>query len=129
MFSPLVDKRLMNILALHFNTFGQIYPAVKSYNPDNEEIITYPAPDPSVGTIRCYIERLQNSFVGELREKPQIIFTDAFNIALNGYFPQISQGDQFVAENGQRHNIHRVMHDDSKTYTTLVTELVNQPEM
>ncbi len=129
MFSRLVDPRLMAQLQHHFNTFGQIYRPVKSYNADNEETITFPTFDPAIGTVRAHIERLQNTFVGEFRTRTEIIFTDAFTIALNGYYPTISQGDQFKAENGEIHNIKRVMSDDTKTYTTLTTERINQSGM
>lgn len=129
MFSRLVDSRLMDVLAFHFNTFGVIYRAVKSYNADNEEVITFPTIDPTLGTIRCHVERLQNTFVGEFRTRTEIIFTDAFTIALNGYYPTIGQGDQFKLENGELHNIKRVMQEDTKTYTTLTTERINQTGM
>jgi hypothetical protein len=128
MLSRLIDPRLLASLPDHFNSYITIANAIETTN-DYNEVITEYVPNTQLTNIQCYVERGHNTGTGsgEQRQQTQTLYTDSFLIALTGYYPQITQGDQaIIIGTGVKHNIKRVIHDDSASMTTLETEIINQ---
>lgn len=124
--SALIDPRLLTSLPDHFNSHVSVQRSQETRNEDNEVITRY-IDDEQLQYIACYIEYGGMRGRGEQRTATQTIFTDAFQIVLTGYYPTITESTQVtVYETGQKHNVLRVVHDDTKACTTLITELVNQ---
>lgn len=122
MSSPLVSKRMLRALAQFFNAKCRLLTVTTTQDPDTGEEVETPVIADEV--IRAYVEPVNTQ--QEVRRPDQTLALSAFNIALQGYYPQISLGDQLqVSRNHEAyvtHDVLSVMHDDTNSVTFLITE-------
>jgi hypothetical protein len=126
MTSHIFHPDLMRHLAQNrFGSTGTVQHGTITQGSDGEPIVTY-ANDPLLTRIPCQVEPHRAQGDAEIRRPNNTVVTEPFDILLAGYYPRISVTDQLVVWPTQAtHNILRVAHDDTRTYTTLVTEIVS----
>lgn len=114
--------RRLNALQVHFNTLVTIERKTNTQDEFGQEIVVY-IPDQTLSVINAYKEP-QTAGAGERREDDQTVVINRWQIYLKGYYPTLRVEDRAIAD-GVPHNILNVAHDDSKTLTMLITEIIN----
>lgn len=120
--SQLVHPRLMGSLGYQYNSECTILEEKIVYDDLNHPTITY-TPDKFMKAIPCYYEPM-TAGTGEDREAKLTIVSGWFNVYLQGYYPRIETKHKAQIQ-GMIYNIDSVAHDDTRSFTTLVIEIVD----
>jgi len=108
-----------------FGSAGEVQHRTVTQDSFGEEVITY-ALDPLLQQIACQVQPHTTRGDSEVRRPNDTVVMEPFDILLAGYYPTINEQDRLIVWPRQDvHNILKVAHDDSRAYTTLVTEIVS----
>lgn len=119
--ATLIHPQWSHSAPYHFNSLITLNSREVTQNDYGEEEETFTENEAS-SPIRAYVEPVMSG--EEVRRPDQTIVTEAWKISLEGYFPAVQLSDHVVVD-GKSHNVLGVAHDDFKTITYLITEMIN----
>lgn len=114
---------MRSLARTHFNSVCAIGIEVIVYDDYNQPIGTDFAPYANLQAIPCYKEPQAT----EAAQPNSVVITDAFVVALAGYYPSIRAEADLAKINERVYNIKGVTSDDTDTITFLNVEIVNKP--
>lgn len=120
--SRLVHPLLMRSLPDVFARLARIANRTVVSDPYGQEIETY-IPDAQLGPIPCMKDPVTGR---ETRRADGTIVVQPFEIALQGYYPTITEADVIHIDETD-YNVLAVKHDDTRTITIVTAEIVNLP--